>query len=82
FLDIPGPLALLLGSPALVGGPGTAAAVSPTIVNLGYDNATSVGIIAATLGIVMGSLSGGPIASGIAKKYSLSAKDENASANT
>ncbi|KAA9234377.1 sodium/glutamate symporter [Aerococcus mictus] len=82
FLDIPGPLALLLGSPALVGGPGTAAAVSPTIVNLGYDNATSVGIIAATLGIVLGSLSGGPIASGIAKKYSLSAKDENASANT
>ncbi|WP_195852530.1 sodium/glutamate symporter [Aerococcus sanguinicola] len=79
---IPGPLALLLGSPALVGGPGTAAAVSPSIEALGFDTATSVGVIAATLGIVLGSVSGGPVASTAIKKHNLSAKDPDASANT
>ncbi|AMB98564.1 hypothetical protein AWM75_00510 [Aerococcus urinaehominis] len=82
FFNIPGPVALLLGSPALVGGPGTAAAVSPSIAELGYTNASSVGVIAATLGIVLGSISGGPVAAAAVKKYDLSAANDRSSAMT
>ncbi|MGX7106628.1 sodium/glutamate symporter [Hutsoniella sourekii] len=73
-------IALLLGSPSMVGGPGTAAAVSPTIADLGFSSATSVGVIAATMGIIMGSVSGGPIGSSLVQRYQLSSTDLDASA--
>lgn len=64
-------LGLLCGSSALVGGTGTTAAVAPSIEALGFDSALTVGLTAATVGILTGSLSGGPIGKYLIEKYDL-----------
>lgn len=50
------------GSVALIGGPGTAAAIGPDLEAAGAVGGTAVSIAAATFGLVSGSLMGGPIA--------------------
>lgn len=55
-------LALLTASPALTGGHGTSAAVAPSIEALGYPQALTVALTAATFGLVAGSLLGSPMA--------------------
>ena len=50
------------GSIALIGGPGTAAAIGPDLETAGAVGGTAVSIAAATFGLVSGSLMGGPIA--------------------
>lgn len=55
-------LALLTASPALTGGHGTAAAVAPSIEILGYPEALTVALTAATFGLLAGSLMGSPMA--------------------
>ncbi|KMT21915.1 sodium/glutamate symporter [Clostridium cylindrosporum] len=55
-------LALLTASPALTGGHGTSAAVAPSIEALGYPEALTVALTAATFGLVAGSLLGSPMA--------------------
>ena len=55
-------LALLTASPALTGGHGTSAAVAPTIEAMGYPQALTVALTAATFGLVAGSLLGSPMA--------------------
>lgn len=55
-------LALLTASPALTGGHGTSAAVAPSIEVLGYPEALTVALTAATFGLVAGSLMGSPMA--------------------
>lgn len=55
-------LALLTASPALTGGHGTSAAVAPSIELLGYPEALTVALTAATFGLVAGSLMGSPMA--------------------
>ncbi len=50
------------GSIALIGGPGTAAAIGPDLEAAGAVGGTAVSIAAATFGLVSGSLMGGPIA--------------------
>ncbi len=71
-LGLPAGLAPLLGSVSLVGGHGTTIAWAPIIAarfNLG--GAMEVGIAAATLGLVVASLMGGPIAGFLLKRYRL-----------
>ncbi len=68
-------LALLLGSPVLVGGPGTAAAIAPTIEQMGHPEAMTVGLTAASLGIVIGSLSAGKVGEHLIKRHHLTAKN-------
>ncbi|WP_424927187.1 sodium/glutamate symporter [Amaricoccus tamworthensis] len=56
------PLAVLLGSAALIGGHGTAIAWGPQIEAItGFAAAEEVGIASATLGLVLAALIGGPI---------------------
>ena len=59
------------GSTALIGGPGTAAAIGPDLEAAGAEGAKVVSIAAATFGLVAGSLMGGPIARRLITKYNL-----------
>ena len=54
-------VALLTASPALTGGLGTSAAVAPSIEALGYPEALTVGLTAATFGMIVGSLMCSPM---------------------
>lgn len=64
-------LALLTASPALTGGHGTSAAVAPSIEALGYPQALTVALTAATFGLVAGSLLGSPMANRLIIKDNL-----------
>lgn len=64
-------LALLTASPALTGGHGTSAAVAPSIEILGYPEALTVALTAATFGLVAGSLIGSPMANYLIVKDNL-----------
>lgn len=56
-------IGLCVGSVSMVGGHGTAGAFGPLLENtMGVAGATAVSVSAATFGLVMGSLIGGPIA--------------------
>lgn len=68
-------LSLLAGSPALVGGAGTAAAVSPTIEAMGFPSAVTVGLTSATIGVVIGSISAGSFGGRLIRRNQLSSKD-------
>ena len=73
LLGLPKAMGVLTGSASLIGGHGTAIAWAPEIAaNHGVPNALEVGVAAATLGLVMASLLGGPIAKYLLKKYALS----------
>lgn len=77
FLGVDPLLGLILGSPALLGGHSTVAAVSPTLQGLGLDSALTVGITGATLGITIGSITGGTVGSSIVRKNNLSPNVKN-----
>ncbi|MEM1140251.1 MAG: sodium/glutamate symporter, partial [Pseudomonadota bacterium] len=63
YLDQPTAVGVVVGSASLIGGHGTTIAWAPDIAaEHGIDNALEIGIAAATLGLVMASLLGGPIA--------------------
>lgn len=68
-------LGLTMASMSMAGGPGTAAAFGPTLENMGIENATLVGLSAATFGLVMGSIIGGPVATYLIRKNKLSSND-------
>jgi glutamate:Na+ symporter, ESS family len=62
-LNLPAGMTALIGSAALIGGHGTTIAWAPIIAaRFGLANALEVGIATATLGLVVASLVGGPIA--------------------
>ncbi|MGI9491455.1 MAG: sodium/glutamate symporter [Geminicoccaceae bacterium] len=59
----PNAIGILTGSASLIGGHGTSIAWAPDIAaNHGVPNALEVGVASATLGLVLASLLGGPIA--------------------
>jgi ESS family glutamate:Na+ symporter len=73
LLGLPQGIAPLLGSVSLVGGHGTAIAWAPLIANrFGLGNALEIGIASATLGLVIASLVGGPVARILINRYHLS----------
>ena len=62
----------LVGSAALIGGHGTTIAWAPIIATrFGLGNALEVGIATATLGLVVASLVGGPIAGFLIRRHHL-----------
>ena len=71
------PVGVLAGSASLIGGHGTAIAWAPDVVKLGIDNAMEIGVASATLGLVLASLIGGPIARFLLKRYQLSGDRPN-----
>lgn len=72
-------LGLMCGTISMEGGHGTAAAYGATIENLGIENACSVGIAAATFGLILAGVLGGPVAKYLIERDNL--KSNNLSAN-
>ena len=71
FIGINPLLALLTASPSLTGGHGTSAAVAPSIEALGYPEALTVALTAATFGLISGSILGSPMANRLIIKNNL-----------
>ena len=76
LVGLPEQVGLLAGSAALIGGHGTAIAWAPDFAALGIDGALEIGVAAATLGLVIASLVGGPIAKFLIEKHNLSGGNE------
>ncbi len=75
LVGLPGEVGLLAGSAALIGGHGTAIAWAPDFAARGVDGALEIGVAAATLGLVVASLIGGPIAKFLIERHKLSSDD-------
>ncbi len=74
----PGGVGLLVGTASLAGGHGTAIAWAPTIAETqGVTNALEIGVAAATIGLVIASLIGGPIASFLMSRHKLESTDDS-----
>jgi glutamate:Na+ symporter, ESS family len=72
-LGLPKGITAFVGSASLIGGHGTTIAWAPIITQrFGIANALEVGIATATLGLVVASLVGGPIAGFLITRYRLS----------
>lgn len=69
-------IGLSIGSVAMDGGVGTAAAFGPQFEALGATGATEIGIAAATFGMIFGSLTGGPVARKIITKNNFSGENK------
>lgn len=70
-------LGLATGSITMVGGHGTAGAWGPTLEEMGLNGATTIVMAAATFGVIMGSLIGGPIGSTLIKRNKLQANPDD-----
>lgn len=66
-------LGVAMGSISMSGGVGSGAAFGPTLETLGAEGVTTVGVAAATFGLLAGSLVGGPVAKRLIDKYHLKA---------
>ncbi len=72
LVGVPAPIGVLAGSMSLIGGHGTAIAWAPEVVAAGIENALEIGVACATLGLVLASLIGGPIARYLLRRHNLS----------
>ncbi len=68
---LPAATGLLAGTVSLVGGHGTTIAWANTFVEQGIGNAKEVGIAAATVGLILASASGGPLARFLIRRHRL-----------
>lgn len=73
---------LLAGSISMAGGHGTAISWGAFLENKGYQGATEFGLMAATMGLIMGGLLGGPVAHALIKKHHLDPGEADLSAHT
>lgn len=64
-------LALQCSSASMSGGVGTASAFGPILEKMGAPDATTIGVAAGTMGNIMGSLIGGPVAAFLISHYNL-----------
>ncbi len=79
LFGMPAAASVLVGSASLIGGHGTAIAWGPEIArDYGIDGALEMGIAAATLGLVLAALVGGPIAKYLVSRHNLEPRDEEA----
>ncbi len=79
LFGMPAAASVLVGSASLIGGHGTAIAWGPEIArDYGLDGAVEMGIAAATLGLVLAALVGGPIAKYLVSRHKLEPRDEEA----
>lgn len=74
LLDIHPILGVMAGAVSLTGGHGNAAAFGPEAEALGVTGATTVAIAAATYGLIVGSLSGGPVGRFLITRYNVPIK--------
>ncbi len=80
LLDLPRALGVLAGSASLIGGHGTAIAWAPEMASAGVENALEVGVACATIGLVVASLIGGPMAQYLIRRNRLSAPEVDSEA--
>lgn len=74
LFGLPSATAVLVGSAALIGGHGTAIAWGPQIEEIsGFGAAPEMGVAAATMGLILAALLGGPIAKRLIDKNQLTA---------
>ena len=66
-------LGIQIGTGALAGGVGTTSAFGPVYEEMGAAGATEIGVSAATMGMILGSLTGGPLAVMLIKRHNLKA---------
>lgn len=78
LVGAPAPVGVLAGSTSLIGGHGTAIAWAPEVAALGVENALEIGVACATLGLVVASLIGGPIARYLIHRHQLSGEASEA----
>lgn len=64
-------LGVAMGSISMSGGVGSGAAFGPMLEGLGAEAATTIGVAAATFGLLMGSLVGGPVAKRLIERNDL-----------
>lgn len=64
-------LGVAMGSISMSGGVGSGASFGPTLEAAGAAGGTTVGVAAATFGLLLGSLTGGPVAERLIKRYHL-----------
>lgn len=76
LVGLRGEVGLLAGSASLIGGHGTAIAWAPDFAAQGIDGALEIGVAAATLGLVIASLVGGPVAKFLIERHGLSSDDD------
>ncbi|WP_040226595.1 sodium/glutamate symporter [Bhargavaea cecembensis] len=72
-------LGVMAGAVSMEGGHGGAAAYGQTVEALGIDSAVTIGLAAATLGLIFGSLTGGPVAKYLITKHDLKPSTEEMS---
>lgn len=71
LLNIDPLIGIMVGAVSMEGGHGAATAFGTTIEEMGVDSALSIGLAAATVGLVAGGLVGGPIVRHLINKYKL-----------
>jgi ESS family glutamate:Na+ symporter len=79
LVGLPSEVGVLAGSASLIGGHGTAIAWAPEIAQQGLENALEIGVACATLGLVIASLIGGPIARALIIRNKLSGSESEQS---
>lgn len=71
IVDIPSALALMTGSVSMTGGHGVSGGMAPLVEAHGVERAETVAYTAATFGLLMGSLIGGPVGDRLIKRNRL-----------
>lgn len=69
-------IGVMVGAVSMEGGHGAATAFGTTIEGMGVEGALSVGLAAATVGLVAGGLIGGPIVKYLINKYDLKSTED------
>lgn len=82
ILNIKPLLAFMCGSVSMEGGHGYALAFGKTIEGIGIKNASTVGITAATLGLIAGGIFGGPVGRYLIDRYKLKSTYNNTQTNS
>ncbi|HEY4553615.1 MAG TPA: sodium/glutamate symporter [Bacillaceae bacterium] len=80
-LDINPLIGIMAGLISMEGGHGSATAFGQTIEEMGVNSALSIGIAAATFGLIAGGLVGGPIVKYLISKYNLKSTETDEESN-
>ena len=78
LVGAPTAVGVLAGSTSLIGGHGTTIAWAPEVVAMGINNALEIGVACATIGLILASLIGGPIAHILINRYQLKGSPDEA----
>ncbi|PAQ16436.1 sodium/glutamate symporter [Bacillaceae bacterium SAOS 7] len=80
LLNIDPLLGIMSGAVSMEGGHGSATAFGTTLEEMGVDSALTIGLAAATLGLVAGGLIGGPTVKYLISKYNLTPAEQEVAA--